>query len=224
MGVSGSTTTRPRRPDHRGAVSATAPRWEWRSIARHLPLEMSRIEPGIIGPVLGSMDTYILAQTSPHSVKIRDEALEVKRLLAVDALGLELWRPTLRLHFPVPAGDLEELWSAWGLRPPTPLRPLLTFGDFVRDVVAADDSLTRVDVIKRRTKLVIGGCPGERVSMLVRDRHWESLAFEHEDPALIVGVLRTLGLDPKSNSSYPTALRRILGLPAPTYDATKGAL
>ncbi|HEV2290203.1 MAG TPA: hypothetical protein VGR60_00020, partial [Gemmatimonadales bacterium] len=117
----------------------------------------------------------------------------------------------------------DELWSAWGLRPPTPIRPVLTFGDFLRDVVAADDSLTRVDVIKRRTKLVIGGCPGERVSMLVRDKHWESLAFEHEDPALIVGVLRTLGLDPQSNASYPTALRRILGLPAPVHATTTGA-
>ncbi|HET7024747.1 MAG TPA: hypothetical protein VFI39_06045 [Gemmatimonadales bacterium] len=219
----GSLATRPHRPDHRGLAPATVPRWEWRSISRQLPVDPARLTGGLIGPMHHAADTYVLAQTSPHSVKVRDDALEVKRLLAVEALGLELWRPTLRLQFPLLVDDLDELWAAWGIRPARPLRATLTFHDFIRDIVSGDDLLTRIDVIKHRTKLMIGGCPGERVSMLVRDTHWESLAFEHEDPTLVVSALRTLGLDPRSNSSYPTGLRRITGLPVPAYDATKGA-
>jgi exopolyphosphatase/guanosine-5'-triphosphate,3'-diphosphate pyrophosphatase len=159
------------------------------------------------------VETYLLSALSPHNVKVRGNALEVKRREAVDPLGLECWRPTLRATFPLAGGALAELWDAWGIPAPSPLRTTYGFGEFVREIVAPDPALRRVDVIKRRTRLVVDGCPGEHVTLLVRDAHWESLAFEHEDPALVIGVLRRLGLDPAANTSYPAAFKRIVGLP-----------
>ena len=40
----------------------------------------------------------------------------------------------------------------------------------------------------------------------------ESFCVEHEDPSLVLGVIRSLGLDSHQNINYPQALKRALAL------------
>ncbi|HEX7023224.1 MAG TPA: hypothetical protein VF187_00275, partial [Gemmatimonadales bacterium] len=99
---------------------------------------------------------------------------------------------------------------------PPPATPAgeLTQDAFLRFVVAPQPLLRRVEVEKLRTRVAADDCPGEWVSLRVEGDPWESLAFEHEDPALLLDTLRRLELDVKRNTNYPSGLKRILGWPA----------
>jgi hypothetical protein len=57
---------------------------------------------------------------------------------------------------------------------------------------------------------VLEGCPGEWVELSIRGQPFQSLGLEHVDPERILTALRAYDLDSAANTSYPTALRRLL--------------
>src|SRR5262245_41299459 len=80
------------------------PRWEWRTFGEVGPAEQA-LAQHTPGSVHDSDEIYVLSVGSDASVKVRDELMDVKRLLQVGDDGLELWRPVLKGAFPLSADD-----------------------------------------------------------------------------------------------------------------------
>src|SRR5512143_1289511 len=99
----------------RDGGSVVVPRWEWRVFGVTLPLTPGRLQAAVSGPERESAEYYLLSRASPHNVKIRGGAVEVKRLEEVHPSGLERWRPTLKAPFPLDAGSLTEVWDVLGI-------------------------------------------------------------------------------------------------------------
>lgn len=185
-------------------------RWEWRTFARSL----SSIGLGLNAESAGipiTREHYVLSIASVHNVKIRDDCLDIKTLVKVDALGLQQWLPTFKAPFPVEAKALDAAWSAWGLPHPVVERTIYTLEEFLREIVGREKSLRAVAVEKHRMRLLVQGCPGERVALRIEGEAWESVSFENVDPYRVWRAVRALGLENAENTSYPLALKRIVG-------------
>lgn len=208
-----SSTTRPQpggAPEH--GVDGPA-RWEWRWVDEGLPVARAllRLPPGTAPQT--TEETYLVSVDSPHNVKIRGGVLDVKRLRRVAEDGLELWYPTRKAAFPLAPGDLAETCDAWDVPLPRSLPGLVDLRGFLDDVVPQLTAIRRVDLIKHRSRITAGNCEGEVVALEIRGERWMSLAFEDPDPDVVRRALRAVGLEARTNCSYPAALKRILGLP-----------
>jgi hypothetical protein len=188
-------------------------RWEWRAFAP------SPASFGVLSRSQSDVDTvtqerYVLSIASPDNVKTRDESLDIRTLVAVDATGLEQWRPALKAQFPIDDVALDAAWSAWRLPPPLLGRRRCTLEEFLTDIVEPEPALCLVSLETRRRRLVVEGCPGEHVTLTVGHQVLESVAFEHLDPAEVWRAVRALGLEKIENTNYPAALKRIVGFAA----------
>lgn len=195
-------------------VAEVVPRWEWRVFGLELPLSQTELCGAISGPERQSTEWYLLSSASPHNVKLRKGAIEVKRLEEVHASGLERWRPTLRSAFPLDPRLLAEVWDALNVLPPRSAIPLDDEAEFLR---ALPRELRAVHLEKRRSPLILGDCPGEWVRLSVAGLDRQSLALEHPDPGFLLQTLRRLHLDPAANTNYPRALAQLVGGAAPAF-------
>ena len=196
------------------------PRWEWRLIASSLPIDPARrgIETEEATP---SSETYLLSAHAPHNVKIRKRLLEIKQLLRRSADGLELWRPTVHSAFPLDAAARAALWSAFGIRP-QPAVATDTLDAFLRDLVASQPALRRVDLIKRRSRFSLAGCAGELVELEIGPARLVSIAFEDADPSVVRAAVTAAALEGYPSLNYPAALKNIVGLPIISIATSEG--
>ena len=107
------------------------PRWEWRVFGESFgPAErvFDSLEPA---SVVESDELYLLSRDSDASVKVREELMDVKRLLAVDDDGLEQWTPVLKSPFPLRTEDIRFVLDT--LRVPV---PKLERDAYPRDAIA----------------------------------------------------------------------------------------
>ena len=95
------------------------PRWEWRTFSPSLADLEAKIGLAVQIAPRQSDEIYLLNSATPHSAKIRDAVLVVKRLVQVDPNGLELWSPAFKAAFPLSAPMLQSAFSALGLPHPT---------------------------------------------------------------------------------------------------------
>jgi hypothetical protein len=196
------------------------PRWEWRSIARRLPLDRDRltIAPGA---ATASAETYLLSTLTPHNIKVRNAMLEIKRLHQRAPDGLEQWRPTARAAFPLEAAALHELCEAWGL-PPASIPAAPSLAVLCQECVTLHPALHRVDLLKRRQRLSFAGCGGELVELEINGERWVSVAFEDADAGVVRAAVVAAGCDVRANLSYPAALKQIRGLPIAVATESEG--
>ncbi|HEU4990056.1 MAG TPA: hypothetical protein VFT41_09765 [Gemmatimonadaceae bacterium] len=190
-------------------LAAAVPRWEWRTFERTFAMTPG-VEPTASA---ASEQTYILSLHSPHSVKIRDGQLTVKRLERVDERGIHLWRPVLQAAFPIGVDELGVACDAWGIPRPAPGTPPHSLSDLLRNVVVGHRALRIVTLTKRRMRISVGPCQGERGQIVIGRHRWNTLSFEDTDPNRVIDTLDGLGLSPVDNEDYPSALKRILGFP-----------
>ncbi|HWI12703.1 MAG TPA: hypothetical protein VNT02_00540, partial [Burkholderiales bacterium] len=96
-------------------ASPSVLRWEWRTFAPELLRVRARL-PDLSGvKAQRSRDTYIVSALVPHNTKIRSDDLDVRRLVKVDAQGLELWDPVIKDMFPITAETAARLFGIWRL-------------------------------------------------------------------------------------------------------------
>ncbi len=167
----------------------------------------------VVGGVPAAEQTYLLSLLSPHSVKVRDGLLDIKRLERVDETGLQLWRPLLTAEFPIDAAVLAAAAQAWGIPVPALGAPALSLSDLLDRVVVPHRHLRIATLSKRRIPITIGPCQGERAQFSIGRHRWNTVSVEDADRQRVHTALRELGLDPLENEDYPRALKRILGLP-----------
>lgn len=192
-----------------GPEKSNAPRWEWRIFGSDLSAIEAKIGAAAVAP-RHSEEIYLLNAATPHSAKIRDSALEVKRLLRVDANGLELWNPAFRAEFPLSAPMLAEAFAALALAPPHLPAKDFDCGAFLTEVVARCAALWAARVKKARRQFVFLDCAAEFVQVRVGALSLESFAIESEEPALVLFALRELGLNSRLNVNFPKGVERAL--------------
>jgi hypothetical protein len=160
-------------------------------------------------------ETYIVSERSPHNVKVRNNRLEIKRLIRGSRDGLQLWTPVLSATFPLADSDLRAVARALKVKiPPYEVRAQALFSphDLERHFVFANQALRAVTITKQRTRLLLDHCHGELVEVVIRNEEWTSVAFEDQDAAVVRRAIEHLALNTFTNTSYPAALKSLIPL------------
>ncbi len=159
-------------------------------------------------------DIYLVtAANEINNVKIRGQSLEMKVLLRVEQ-GLELWKPCMKLDFPLAAaGAVIEVFQALAVElPALPQQPKMHLHDFMMQTVWPHPGILVAEVFKRRSHFEIGRCMVEIDELLVNGAAIQSISIEGEDAAEILRVKALLDVQRYPNISYLLALKRIMGL------------
>ena len=138
-------------------------RWEWRSFGASFGEGEARLAALTPTRSEDSDEVYVLAAASDASIKVRAGVLDVKRLVAVDANGLQQWLPVAKAAFPLAGDDVAALLSALGV-PSPPAGDVASLDE----LIAAAPRLRAVAVHKQRTHYSVGGCMAE-LSTLATD-------------------------------------------------------
>ena len=194
------------------SVAGIVPRWEWRTFGESFGEAEALLTRGEPERVQESDEVYLLSEESDASVKIRDDLMDVKRLEAVDADGLEQWRPVLKGSFPLAAADVAMVLDALGVPGPELARETYTFQQLVADLVLPNPALADVAVHKRRAHYAFGGCMAELSEVTAALRTTRTIAVEATDPALVSAAVRKLGFADRPNVCLARGLKTHLGL------------
>ena len=195
-----------------GPQGKDTPRWEWRTFSTRLADIEAKIGLAVQIAPRQSDEVYLLNSTTPHSAKIRDRVLEVKRLQQVDSSGLELWSPAFKAAFPLSAPVLQSAFTALDLPPPTTRPGDYDLDEFLMEVISHNRVLRAVQVRKARRQFVFHNCAAEFVRLHVGAIVQESFSLEDADPSSVIVALRKLGLDPHANTNFPKGIERVLEL------------
>lgn len=203
------------------AANEIVPRFEFRIFGHDFNTLEQRIRK--VAPcesINESREIYILSdENSDRNVKIREGKLEFKRL--IDRInGLERWKPTGSLGFPIERAAIPD-----SLFPVSALERTLAFPDSLTAMVTekeflhhiAQDSLCgprlyRANVFKHRSRFTFQDCPVEIDWILVNGAVIESIAIESQFAERVLAVRSALGLEQLENVAYPLAISRILGI------------
>jgi hypothetical protein len=200
-----------RRRTHEGVTRPYAPaRFEYRIWGRAFPeLPSPDQQPQ-------SREVYLVpAEVDGSNIKLRREALEIKRLLGVRA-GLQHWLPALRCVLPLPAAVLEEhLCPELGSAPPPLRRASYDLRQFLAEVASALPGVRVVWLVKRRRPFEVAGSRAERTRVTLGEVTLESVAIEAERFEWAARATDELELRRAPNLDYVTAIRRILTGQAP---------
>lgn len=188
------------------------PRWEWRTFAPSLDDLRRRVEGASFERPRESRETYLLCLRSSHNAKIRDGLMDLKWRKQVDADGLELWDPVLKSGFPFDAALMPRLFAAWGLPVPKLERASYSLPQFLEEIVGRNPDLRAVQTSKYREGFTLDGTKCEFARLLADGVPLESFCIEHEDPQLVLHVIRRLSLDSHQNINYPMGLKKALAL------------
>ncbi len=198
--------------------------WEWRTFAHDLAGLRARLPELAKLKRTHSRETYIVSELVPHNAKIRFDELDVRRLLHVDAQGLELWDPVLEGTFPITAETAARMFHLWRLPLPAFEREHYSLTLFLEEVVSRNRDLHLAEVEKTRCGFEYRGCTAELAELAVNGIPLETFCLEHEDGATVCGALDRLGLRGARNVSYPQAIKEVLGLttlPAPVHEVAQ---
>jgi exopolyphosphatase/guanosine-5'-triphosphate,3'-diphosphate pyrophosphatase len=194
-----------------GLPSGIVPRWEWRTFGESVGLAgdlLSTREPELVEE---SDELYLLSEDSDASVKVRKGLMDVKQLEAVNADGLEQWRPVLKKAFPLEAQDMSTVLNALGVAPGEIDSESYTLDDLLGELVRPNPSLTAVQVHKRRAHYHVDGCMTEISEIVVGGQTTRTVAVEDEDPALVSAVLQELSLADLPNVCAARGLKTLVG-------------
>jgi exopolyphosphatase / guanosine-5'-triphosphate,3'-diphosphate pyrophosphatase len=186
------------------------PRWEWRTFG-DAEDAAARLAATVTEGVHESDEVYLVSRDGGDTVKVRDGLMDVKHLEEVDDQGLQRWRPVMKAPSPVSAADLGAVLGALGVEAPPLAREAYRIDELIRRAVDGD-VVRSVAVHKRRARYTFAGCDAEVTDVRADGRAMRTVAIESADPARVMGALLELGLDPGSNTSYPRALARLIGL------------
>ena len=189
------------------------PRWEWRTFGkgnfgkgeialRALPMESNK----------KTDEEYILSRKSDENVKIRFDLVDVKSLQKVNADKLEQWLPVLKTGFPIDHEDIKKLFGILKVEVPELKRENYTHDEFIDEIVKPHKDLVVVQVKKDRDIYKIDGATAEIAKTSFNGVEWRTICVEHEDPALVIAIVRKLGMEDAANMNYIQAMKKSVGL------------
>ncbi len=189
------------------------PRWEWRTFGTggFGPAE-DLIRAAGPAKVRQSAEVYILSAQSMNNTKVRDGLMDIKALQEVNADGLEQWKPILKAEFPLEPDTLAEVFAAFGTARPDLARPAYTFAQYLEELIRPDPRLRAVEVAKERHGFQVEGTIVEIAEVTFDGLARRTVAVEHEDPALVMAVVRRLELTGFANINYLRAMKDAVGM------------
>jgi exopolyphosphatase/guanosine-5'-triphosphate,3'-diphosphate pyrophosphatase len=187
------------------------PRWEWRTFGDSFGAAEKSFAALTPERVQESDEIYLLSTADGDTVKVRDELMDVKHLEHVDDDGLEQWLPVMKAGFPLPAADVGAVLGSLRVTAPALERDAYTLDQLLDEIVRPHDELRDVQVHKRRQRYTIGGCTSELTDVRADGSSTRTIALETEDAARVIAAVRELGLESRSNTSYPRGLKALLG-------------
>jgi exopolyphosphatase/guanosine-5'-triphosphate,3'-diphosphate pyrophosphatase len=216
-----TTDARPWRPHlcaplqgERGCATIPAmtivPRWEWRTFGSELGDAERQLAALDAERTQESDEVYVLSSASDASVKLRDEQIDVKTLQAVDADGLEQWKPVLKAAFPLTAADAQFVLSTLGLAE-QPIGGSSTLDELL---ASAGPGALAVPVHKRRVHYLVDGCMAELSDLQTGHGTIRTIALESEDPERVSAATRKLGLGGRPNTCVARGLKALVGFGA----------
>jgi exopolyphosphatase / guanosine-5'-triphosphate,3'-diphosphate pyrophosphatase len=191
-------------------MATIVPRWEWRVFGDDLAEAEQAFAALAPGPAVESDELYLLAATRAN-VKVRDDLLDVKLLLEVDADGLERWEPVMKEGFPLPAAQVSKVFDALGVDPPPLTRDAYSIDQLLAELVEPASAVRPLKVHKRRVRYVLGGCMAELSDVEAEGHGTRTIAVESEDASAVVAAVRGIGLGGAVNTSYPLGLAALVG-------------
>jgi exopolyphosphatase/guanosine-5'-triphosphate,3'-diphosphate pyrophosphatase len=195
---------------------ASGARWEWRTFGAGAEAGAPAFEGRPSTGTADSDERYLLS-AGGTTVKVRDGLMDVKALLAVDADGLQQWRPVLKVAFPIDADAVRTVWEALRLPAPALARETYTAEQLEAELTGPGTGVRAVAVHKHRVRYVIDGCTSELTDVVADGLTTRTIAVETEDQALVTAAVRTLGLADYRNTAYPSGLAALLDGVAPRY-------
>ena len=195
-----------------GSVAAgIVPRWEWRTFGESLGLAGDLLSSQEARRTQESDELYVLSEESDASVKIRDGLMDVKRLEAVNADGLEQWRPVLKSAFPLEAGDVRTVMAALGMSADEVGWDSYTLDELLAELVAPNRALTAVQVHKKRSHYLVSGAMAEVTEVRAGPKSARTVAVESEDPALVTAAMQKLLVSDLPNVCFARGLKTLVG-------------
>ena len=195
-------------------MATIIPRWEWRTFGSTFGAAEQHIA-GLTPTGIQESDELYLLSSAGDNVKVRDDLMDIKVLVEVDADGLEQWRPVMKAGFPLPAADVSKVLEALHLPRPPLAREAYTLDQFVTEVAEPSGAMRAVKVHKRRVRYMVGGCTAEVSDVVADGRPTRTIAIESEDAAAVIAAVRSVGFGGYVNTSYPKGLRALIdGAPA----------
>lgn len=190
-------------------MAQTLPRWEYRIFGPDLSALEAKIGPAAKVPLHRSEDLYLTHERSPHNAKIREAALDVKRLKTAAPNGLELWEVAMKRGFPMAEADVVSFFEALDVAPPTLRNSSYALEEFLSDIIGRDPSFRVISVKKSRQSFRFGERLAEFVRLDAGGALYESFCIEDESPERVLDTLGELGLDPAANVNYPKFLKSL---------------
>ena len=191
-------------------------RYEFRTFAQTLGFvaeSMRQLSP--CEQMNESSEAYLVsADMKDHNVKVRDGAVEIKRLVARRD-GLEQWKPVVKQRFPISSGFVTETLLPI-LSSPNPdfyaSREEYTVQELINEFFRPQAGICVASVFKRRFRFMVAQCAAEFDEVLINGAAIQSVAIESEDASAVAGVRETPGINGYENINYPLAIQRVLGL------------
>jgi exopolyphosphatase / guanosine-5'-triphosphate,3'-diphosphate pyrophosphatase len=162
-----------------------------------------------------SKETYLISSATERcNAKIRSALMDIKILIAEER-GLEQWKPVLKAGFPLEQTVIAtQVFPSLGVKAPHLSRTRYSMEEFFGEVVAAQPEIGVAQVSKTRLQYNLDACQTEFASVIVNVVPLDTVAIESTDPDAVLKLIRDLGLDAGSNTSYVRQIKQVLGLNA----------
>lgn len=190
-------------------MATIIPRWEWRTFGSDFKGADQKIMD--LNPsVKKSGEKYILSRNSNENCKIRDDLMDIKSPVNVNEDKLEQWYPTMKLAFPLSKEQVTELFTKYFKIDVPELADSYDYAAFV-DLCGQQKDLCVVDVKKVRYITNIDETIVEVAETEFNGVPNRTVCVEHIDPALVMSVVRKLGVEGLPNINYIRAMKDAVG-------------
>lgn len=197
-------------------MSEITPRFEFRIFDPHLERIAEQIRSfAEFDRYRESREIYIIStHTDIHNTKIRNEVLDVKKLMKIEQ-ELEQWAPLIKAEFPIDQKTISQK-----------IIPILSADDmvadaksyslkaFIKDLIESNLQLQVAQVVKQRFGFQSQGCLIEAANVYINGSRTMTVCVESENPERVNQIRKRLGLEEEENVNYLRALKYTLGLHA----------
>ena len=190
-------------------MATIIPRWEWRTFGsdfKGADQKIMELNPS----VKKSGEKYILSRNSNENCKIRDDLMDIKSPVNVNEDKLEQWYPTMKLSFPLSKEQVTELFTKYFKIDVPELKDSYDYAAFV-ELCGQQKDLCVVDVKKVRYITNIDETIVEVAETEFNGVPNRTVCVEHIDPALVMSVVRKLGVEGLPNINYIRAMKDAVG-------------
>jgi hypothetical protein len=194
-------------------MAETEPRYEFRVWGENLALQRTILERRATPVQASSNEIYFISRATERcNAKLRDDLMDIKVRIK-EHLGLEQWKPTLKAAFPLDRSVIgAQIFPALEIQPPQLSRPHYELGEFLKEVIEADDRIAIVRLSKTRSKFTLSKCRAEFTEVRFNDVTSCTVAVESTDSDELLHTLGEIGLEGAQNVSYIRYLRQVLNL------------